>query len=139
MEREQTIDHRYYIDYCLKPLIDNIKMQRPSCGVQRIKLHHDNGRPHDHQDMFMYLESQGIKIIPNSPNFPDMSPCDFRLFDLIKKNLADQSNAESLYRVVSHFMDSSSKEEYRKTFDKWIERMQLCVDNNGDYFEHLMK
>jgi hypothetical protein len=31
------------------------------------------------------------------------------------------------------------KKEYKKTFDKWIERMKLYVSNEGDYFEHLMK
>jgi len=36
-------------------------------------------------------------------------------------------------------MYSVSKEEYRKNFDKWIQRMQLCVDSEGEYFEHLMK
>jgi histone-lysine N-methyltransferase SETMAR len=137
--RGQNIDRHYYIDYCLKPLINNIKKQRPSCGVQGIKLHHDNGRPHVHQDVLTYLESEGITVIPHPPNSPDLSPCDFWLFDFVKQNLADQNNSESLCRAVSDFMDSLSKEEYRKTFDKWIERMQLCVDNNGDYFEHLME
>ena len=139
VERGETIDHQYYIDYCLKPLIDNIKMQRPSSGVQSIKLQHDNGRPHVHRDVSNYLQSEGITIIPHPPNSPDLSPCDFRLFDFIKQNLADQNNSESLYRAVSNFRSSLNKEEYRKTFDKWIQRMQLCVDNNGDYFEHLMK
>jgi hypothetical protein len=36
VEQGETIDHQYYIDYCLKPLIDNIKMQRPSYGVQSV-------------------------------------------------------------------------------------------------------
>lgn len=138
LERGQTVDHRYYIDYCLKPLINNIRKQRPSCGVQGIKLHHDNGRPHVHKDVSNYLESEGITIVRHPPNSPDLSPCDFWLFDLIKQNLTDQNNSESLYRTVSQFMNTLSKEEYRKTFDKWIQRMQLCVDNNGDYFEHLM-
>jgi histone-lysine N-methyltransferase SETMAR len=139
VEQGETIDHQYYIDYCLEPLINNIKKQRPSCGVQGIKLHHDNGRPHVHHVVSEYLESEGITVIPHPSNSPDLSPCDFWLFDLIKQNLADQNNSESLYRAVSHFMNSLNKEEYRKTFDKWIQRMQLCVDNNGDYFEHLMK
>lgn len=139
VERGETIDHQYYIDYCLKPLINNIRNQRPSCGVQGIKLHHDNGRPHVHHAVSSYLESEGITIMPHPPNSPDLSPCDFWLFDLIKENLNDQNNSESLYRAVSNFMNSLNKAEYRKTFDKWIQRMHLCVDNNGDYFEHLMK
>jgi len=86
-----------------------------------------------------YLESEGITIMPHPPIFPDLAPCDFWLFDLIKENLADQNDSESLRYAVTEFMYSLSKEEYKKTFDKWIQRMQLCVDNEGDYFEHLMK
>ena len=63
----------------------------------------------------------------------------FWLFDLIKENLTDQSDSESLCDAVTDFMYSLNKGEYRKTFEKWIERMQLYVDNHGDYFEHLIK
>ncbi|CAF4211618.1 unnamed protein product, partial [Rotaria sordida] len=33
-------------------------------------------------------------------NSPDLSPCDFWLFDLIKENLTDQSDSQSLYDAV---------------------------------------
>ena len=138
IERGQTIDHHYYINQCLRPLIDEIKRQRPSYGTDRIKIHHDNGRPHVHKDVTDYLESNGLTIVPHPPNSPDLSPCDFWLFDLIKDNLTDQDDAESLHDAVIDFMNSINREEYKKTFEKWIERMQLCVDNHGHYFEHLM-
>ena len=127
VERGKTVDHQYYIDYCLKPFVDNIKMQRPSCGVHGIKLHHDNGRPHVHKDVSNYLESEGIIAIPHPPNSPDLSPCDFWLFDFVKENLTDQDDSESMYPAVSNFLNSLNKEEYRKTFNKWIQRMQICV------------
>ncbi len=57
----------------------------------------------------------------------------------IQENLTDQSDSESLYDAVTDFMYSLNKEEYRKTFEKWIQRMQLCIDNQGDYFEHSIK
>ena len=139
VERGQTIDHRYYIDNCLEPLTDNIKRQRPTCGVQGIKLHYDSGRPHVHKEVSNYLESEGITIVKHPPYSPDLAQCDFWLFDFIKQNIPDQSDSESLHQAVSDFMNSLSKEEYRKTFDKWIQRMRLCVDNRSDYFEHLMK
>jgi histone-lysine N-methyltransferase SETMAR len=77
--------------------------------------------------------------MPHSPHSPDLSPCDFWLFDLIKQNLSDHDDSESLHEARTKFMKSLKKEEYKKTFEKWIQRMQLCVDNQGDYFEHLMK
>ena len=133
------MDHQYYIDNCLGPLIEEIKRQRPSYGTRGIKIHHDNGRPHVHEDVSHYLESEGLTIIPHPPYSPDLSPCDFWLFDLIKENLPDQSDSTSLYDAVTNFMYSLNKEEYRKTFEKWIERMQLCINNQDDYFEHLIK
>ncbi|CAF3917223.1 unnamed protein product [Rotaria sp. Silwood1] len=86
-----------------------------------------------------YLESEGITIIKHPPYSPDLAPCGFWLFDFIKQNIPDQSDSQSLHQAVSDFMNSLSKEEYRKTFDKRIQRMRLCVDNRGDYFEHLME
>ncbi|CAF3408292.1 unnamed protein product [Rotaria socialis] len=136
---EQTIDHDYYINNCLQPLVNEIKKQRPSSGTHAIKIHHDNARPHVHKDVSTYLESQGIMKMLQPPNSPDLAPCDFWLFDLIKQNLTDQRSSVSLHRAVTKVMFSINEDEYKKTFDKWIERMKLCVYNHGDYFEHLIK
>ena len=114
LERGQTIDHQYYIDNCLRPVVDEIKRQRPSYGTRGIKIHHDNGRPHVHKDVLTYLESEGLTVMPHPPNSPDLSPCDFWLFDLIKQNLDDQNDSQSLYDAVVSFMYSLSKEEYKK-------------------------
>ena len=96
VEPRHTVNHQYYIDYCLKPLINNIRKQRVPCGVQNIKLHYDNKRSHIRKDVSNYFESEGITVIPHPPNSPDLSPSDFWLFDLIKHNLTDQNNSESL-------------------------------------------
>jgi histone-lysine N-methyltransferase SETMAR len=118
IERGQIIDHHYYINQCLRPLVDEIKRQRPSYGTRGIKIHHDNGRPHVHEDVSDYLESEGLTIIPHPPNSPDLSPCDFWLFDLIKDNLTDQDDSESLHNTVIDFMNSLNPNEYKKTFEK---------------------
>ncbi|CAF4939377.1 unnamed protein product [Rotaria sp. Silwood1] len=138
VRRGQTMDHDYYINNCLQPVIDEVKKQQPSLGIQSIKLHHDNGKPHIHQTVINYLQSEGVTVMSHPPNSPDLSPCDFWLFDLIKQNIGDQDDSESIHEAVIKFMKSLKREEYRKTFDKWIERMHLCVSNHGDYFEHLM-
>ncbi|CAF3050592.1 unnamed protein product [Rotaria sp. Silwood2] len=116
IERDQTVDHHYYINQCLRPLIDEIKRQRPSYGIRGIKIHHDNGRPHVHKDVSNYLESEGLIIIPHSLNSPDLSLCDFWLFDMIKNNLTDQDDSESSHDAVTDFMHSLNCDEYKKTF-----------------------
>jgi hypothetical protein len=42
LERGQTIDHQYYINHCLQPLIDEIKRQRFSYGTRGMKIQHNN-------------------------------------------------------------------------------------------------
>ena len=139
IERGQTVDHQCYIASCLKSLVNEIKQQRPSFGIHGIKLLHDNGKPHVHKAVSDYLGSKDIIIIPHPPNSPRFAPCDFWLFHLIKQNIDDQNDAQSLHDAVTAFMHSLNREEYKKMFDKWMQQMQLCVDNEGDYFEHLMK
>ena len=120
-------------------MIEEIKKQRSSSGTHAIKLHHDNRRAHVHQDVLDYLRSERITRVQHPPNAPDLSSYDFWLFDLIKRNLTDQPNSETLHHAITEFTYSLDKDEYRKTFKKWIQRMQLCVDKQGDYFEHLIK
>ena len=72
-----------------------------------------------HQDVVNYLESESIKIIRQPANSPDLASCDFRLFDLIKQNLSDHDNSQSLHRAITKIIHSIDKKDYIKTFDKW--------------------
>ena len=51
-----------------------------------------------------YLQQDVIKIIDHQPYSPDSAPCDFWLFDYIKKNLGDQVNAQTIKRQISKIM-----------------------------------
>jgi len=132
VNRGQTINHRYYIENCLEPLIDKI-------STHTVKLHHDNAKPHVHKDVLSYLESKGIRVVPQPSNSPDLPPSNFWLFDRINRELTDQTDSNSLHRAVTANINSVSKDDRKKTFDNWMKRMQLCVGNQGNYFEHLMK
>ncbi|CAF5098576.1 unnamed protein product [Rotaria sp. Silwood1] len=113
--------------------------QRKSAGIKGVKLLHDNAGLHRHSDVINYLTEEGINIMPHPPYSPDLAPCDYWLNDYIKCNLSDQPNEKSLARAVSKVVKNIPKEEFTKTFDKLLGRMELCINNHGDYFEHLIK
>jgi histone-lysine N-methyltransferase SETMAR len=138
LDRGQKLDRSYYIDNCLKPVVKEIRKQRPKTGTKNIKLLHDNARPHDNKEVLDYLKEQGLQLMPHPPYSPDLAPCDFWLNDYIKRHLPDQTDEESLFKSVTETLNSIPEKEYKKTFDKLLERMQMCIDNHGDYFEHLM-
>ena len=107
--------------------------------MKKWKILHDNARPHVTKEVISFLSEQGISIIKHPPYSPDLAPCDFWLFDLIKNRLDTHTSVESQKSAITKILKNISKNEYKKTFEKWIERMQLCIDNDGSYFEHLIK
>jgi len=139
VDKGNTIDHNYYIDNCLEPVINEIRRQTKSLHTKCIKLLHDNGSPHTHSDVIDFLTEERVEIMPHPPYSPDLAPCDFWLNDYIKRKLTDQPNEESLTQEVYKVMKNIPEKEFKKTFDKLLERMELCISNKGGYFEHLMK
>ena len=104
-----------------------------------MKFHHDNARPHVHKGVVEYLKEQNFTIIDHPPYSPDLAPSDFWLFSYIKERLVSASGEKSLHKQITEILNSIDIKEYLKTFDKWLERMDLCIKNKGDYFEHLIK
>ncbi len=139
MDKGESIDADYYIENCLKPALKTVRRQRPASGTTNFKILHDNAKPHTAKSVKSYLDSEGITIIDHPPYSPDLAPCDFWLFDRIKQHLDDHMCAESLTKQITNILMSISQTEYHRAFEKYLERMRLCVENEGEYFEHLIK
>ena len=54
---------------------------------------------------------------------------------LIKRHLTDSVNEKDIESQITEAFENVPKNEYLKTFNKWLERIQLCINNKGDYFE----
>ena len=131
LEGGKTIDHETYIDSCLKPIVSFINEQRPQSSTKNIKFHHDNARPHIHKNVISFLESNKFTIMEHPPYSPDLAPSDYWLFSYIKQRLHDHSDEESLKSEIVEIVNSIPKSEWKKTFDKLLERMRLCIENKG--------
>jgi len=112
VDEGKTIDHSYYIENCLKPVVKEIWKQRKSAGTKGIKLLHDNARSHVHSHVINYLTEEGINIMPHPPYSPDLAPCDYWLNDYIKCRLIDQEDGKSLARAVSKVVKNIPEEEF---------------------------
>ena len=77
----------------------------------------------DAEEVENFLKQEGINLIPHPPYSPDLFPCDYWLNDYI----------------ISKIVFIIPEKEYKKTFEKLIERMKLCIKNGGNYFEHLIE
>ena len=139
MEKGNSIDSKYYVKNCLKSVIQEEKHQRPASGTASFKMLHENAKPHVEKNVKSYLESEGITTIDHPPYSPDLAHCDFWLFDQIKQHLTDHTSEKSLKKQITEILMSIPQKEYHKAFEKYLELMRLCIENRGEYFEHLIK
>ena len=139
LERGKTADHTAYIESTLKPLVETIKMARPKCVKKNLIFHHYNARPHVERTVIDFIVEQDMTIMGHSLDSPDLALCYFWLNSYIKDRLVEQPNVEVLHISITEIPSTIPKWEYHKTFEKWIERMKLCINYKGDYFEHLIK
>ena len=74
-----------------------------------------------------YLEDQNFVAMDHPPYSPDHAPCDFWLFSYIKARLSNHTDSESLSAQITEIVSSIPESDYRKTFNKWLERMHYCI------------
>ena len=75
----------------------------------------------------------GIKTVPHRPYSPDVAPCDFWLF--CKLRGCRYETTEGMKEAVTKVIDMLTQEDFHGVFQKLIERYNMCIAAEGDYFE----
>ena len=92
----------------------------------------------------LFLDVEGVILFSHSPYSPDLAPCDFWAFPILKRRLAGQKfedDEEMKWAVMTEFArmckegGKDGKEGLGFVFDMWEKRMRRCVENGGDYVE----
>ena len=132
-----TITADNYIEL-LQKLRKAIRQKRPALwATQNWVLHHDNAPAHCSLKVSEFLKKHKTSVLPQPPYSPDLAPCDFFLFDRLKKPLrgkhfATEAEIETNGRAV---LNTIQKDEFSRCFQDWKQRWQRCVGVHGDYFE----
>ncbi|CAH1985254.1 unnamed protein product [Acanthoscelides obtectus] len=103
----------------------------------RIILHQDNASSHTAQKTRQYLMEENVELLDHPPYSPDLSPSDFFTFPKIKKRLRGQrfqSPEEAVDEFKNAVLDLPAN-EWNRCFENWFERMQMCINLRGKYFE----
>ena len=105
-----------------------MERSRPKTGAKNMKMFQDNARPHVSKEVKSFLSEPGISIIRNPPYSADLAFSDFWLLDFIESRLGSHTSVESKKKGYNEDSQNIPANEYKKTFDKWVERMQLCIN-----------
>ena len=93
-------------------------MKRPSKGWSGVHLLHDNASSHNCEVVKYFLASEKVKVLNHPPYSPDPSPCDFFLFQRLKKMLSGNkyTSRSSLGSVIYQCPQQIPKENYLSAF-----------------------
>ena len=117
-------------------LRERIRRKRPQLWRTGWILHQDNAPAHN-SFVRQFLAGKNIPVLNHPPYSPDLAPCDFFLFPKIKIQLKGTHflTVEEVQRKTTELMNSVSQDDFQHCFEMWKQRMQLCVNSQGDYFE----
>ena len=88
---EGSIVNQTYYNEVLKRLRDAIRRKRPE--LRRSGdwfFHHDNAPVHSALRAREFLVKHSITVLPHPPYSPDLAPCDFFLFPMLKRPLKER-------------------------------------------------
>jgi len=121
----------------LKKLKRAVQRKKPQMSDMRVLLLHDNARPHTAHATVNLLERWGWEILEHPPYSPDLAPSDFHLFPNMKKHL--RAKRFKSLADVKHEMQTWLRGQdpmfYRQGFEKWISRLDKCLNREGDCVE----
>ncbi|CAH2000823.1 unnamed protein product [Acanthoscelides obtectus] len=122
LNEQRTVTADWYITICLPKVITQLRKINPE---RRIILHQDNASSHTAQKTRQYLTEENAELLDHPPYSSDLSPNNFFTFPKIKNRLRGQ-------RFQSPDLPAN---EWNKCFENWSERMQMCINLRGEYFE----
>ncbi|CAH1955779.1 unnamed protein product [Acanthoscelides obtectus] len=115
LNEQRTVTVDWYTTICLPKVIIELGKINPK---RRIILHQDNASSHTAQKTRRYLTEENLELLDHPPYSPYLKEA----VDAFKNAVLDLP-----------------ANEWNKCFENWFERMQMCINLRGEYFEKQLK
>ncbi|CAG8498149.1 9980_t:CDS:2 [Ambispora leptoticha] len=79
--------------------------------VRDVMLHHDNATAHKARIVMEYLRNEQVELLPHPPY------------------------NRKFGKAVQAVVEGIPKEDYENSFQSWQNRLECCIEFNGEYFE----
>ena len=134
LPENRTSNGTYYTGVLLPKVVKEVCNQRPTVGTSRTLILHENAAAHKSKVTTTFLSDRGIQILDHIPYGPDLAPCDFWLFPILKERLAGKTfdSVQDLEKAVKSQLDALSKEDYQGALSAWRRRLEICVRVKGE-------
>jgi histone-lysine N-methyltransferase SETMAR len=96
----------------------------------------NNSKCHNAKKTTGKLQKKHITRAPHSRYSPDMSPCDFWFFGMVKQKIKDREfcSAQDILRSLSDAWTDFTFEDIKRVFLEWMDRLTWVTENDGESF-----
>ena len=136
--RGKTVKGKFYRNVALRKLKEIYQIHRPKTGLEHIRLLHDNTPSYKARIVAEFLESEKIKVLPQTLTHQTLPLANISLF--WDKNII-YLEGDIILETPSDLFTSISLtvKEYENCFKKWIDLLKQWFQVHGEYFEEQAK
>ncbi|PSN41908.1 hypothetical protein C0J52_06823 [Blattella germanica] len=137
---DTTVDSDVYIDQIIYPFLSLLNEDE----IQRCFFQQDNATPHTSNKSLKVLnELFGERIISKGlwpPRSPDLTPPDYFFWGAAKGNVykKNKKTIEELKVEITNYVRSVTTQTLEKVFQNMCTRVELCLEQRGKHFQHLL-
>lgn len=136
LEPNSTINSDRYAETLTKLKFD-IRNKRRTAMKPHLLLH-DNARPHTAKKTLDHVNNLNFDLLSHPPYSPDLAPCDYAIFPLLKKHLRGRifdhrDNLEGEVRRV--LLYEIPRQAYADAINALFTRWTKCCRLRGDFVE----
>jgi histone-lysine N-methyltransferase SETMAR len=115
----------YFIDTVLPNLYSEKRRIARCKGVLCFSAHMDNSMCHNGARITEKLEKRNITRAPHPPDSPDLSPCDFWTFGILKQKMKERvlQSEEQILATITESWNELTFENIQRVFHNWMERL----------------
>jgi hypothetical protein len=97
---------------------------------------------HNGRKVIEEFDNRKLQRVAHPPYSPDLSPCDFWLFGMLKQKMKDRefSGVEEIMKAVQEIWREVTLERLQSIFFNWIGRLEYVIEHDGeDYNTHIKR
>jgi hypothetical protein len=100
----------------------------------------DSSKCHNGAKITEKLEKRHIARVSHPPYSPELSPCDFWLFGILKQKMKERvfQSEKQMLAAITESWNELTFEDIQRVFHNWMERVIWVIANSGEYSQSEM-
>ena len=121
----------------LERLRNDVRRKRPEKWASGFILHHDNAPCHTSLLVRQFLLNKNITVCPHPPYSPDLAPCDFCLFPIVKMTMKGKrfESIQDIEAATTAPTEDTHERVLPELLQKVARTWYKCVRSEEEYFE----